>query len=73
MSIDVYCNICSIKLFTIYGGGKIEPYEKDYMILCRSCYKEKDIEELTKIAQISSEIVIKDLAKIHKPKKEELV
>jgi hypothetical protein len=54
-------------------GGRIESHQNDYAILCRQCFKEKDLNELTKIAQISSELVIKDLAKIPRLKKEELV
>lgn len=71
--IDVNCFICNTKLFTVFDG-KIESYQDNSaVVLCRQCYKEKDLKELTKIAEISSELVIKDLAKIHKVKKEELV
>jgi hypothetical protein len=71
MITDFGCSICNTPVFRIQGQN-IELHtptvKPEYVILCKECSRTKNIDELTKIAGISSELVIKELAKINKQK-----
>lgn len=65
------CNGCGTVLYVmplIFSKHLIELI-KDEINLCKDCYSEKTQDELSKIARMSSEIVIKEMSKIQMHKK----
>lgn len=57
-----YCNRCNTHLYDIRSVNNSN-LPQSYN-LCFQCYEEKNLNELGKIAKLSSELVIKELAKI---------